>query len=270
MPSSPSSPSAPHQLPHRLQGQLGAGFIKAGSFRWRLLAALGVFLSLIIHFSFTYLFSKRLGEGVPTWESRLECGAALCLPHLLPPLLSINTSHIVPFKCITSQSRHSLNCNGFGSLGSSISSSGWFALMWAINLFPGAAASFAAQEGHQDGCPTLCRGLKPQNKPGGGCILPKTPVLEAKLPSLLSQSPPSPSQVIPIIPVNPIIPVMSFIIQVIPILIPVIRIIRVNPSSQTFPLSSQSSPSSSQSSPLSQSYPCHCFALTSPILPGDG
>lgn len=128
---SPRSPSAPHQLPHRLQGQLGAGFVKPGSFRCQLLAAPGVFLSLIIHFSFTYLFSKRFGEGVPAWESRLECGAALCLPHPFPSLLSINTSQIVLLKCITSQSRHSLNCNGFGSLGSSINSSGWFALIWA-------------------------------------------------------------------------------------------------------------------------------------------
>lgn len=116
VPSSPPSPSAPHQLSHRLQGQLGAVFVKPCSFRQQLLAAPGDFLSLIC-FPRGLERASRL-EGVKTGMQ----SAALCLPHPLSSLPSINTSQIAPFKCITSQSRHSLNCNGFGSPWSSISS----------------------------------------------------------------------------------------------------------------------------------------------------
>lgn len=96
----------------------GASFVKPGSLRRWLLAAPGV-LRVV---SFTYLFSERFGElrGLYLGVQMLECSAAPRLLHPLQPHLSVNTFQIVSFKWVTSQSRHSLNYDGFGSPESSI------------------------------------------------------------------------------------------------------------------------------------------------------
>lgn len=149
---------------------LGAGFVKPGSLRRWLLAAPGV-LQVV---SFTYLFLERFGElrgpylGVQLLASLLECRAAPRSLHHLQPHLSLSTFQIVSFKCITSQSRRSLNCDGFGSPGSSISRSGRFDLLRVINLFPAASASFAARGVTRIEPPHLCSGFDPQPNPGGG------------------------------------------------------------------------------------------------------
>lgn len=113
------SPSTPRQL-------LGTAFVKPGSTRRWLLAAPGVLRVVLLIY-----FLKRFGE------LRGPCLGVQGCPTLSP---SPPTSSVPPHlpdcfvQVCNSQSRRLLNCDGFGSLGSSISRSGWFALLQVEQL----------------------------------------------------------------------------------------------------------------------------------------
>lgn len=92
---SPQSPSAPAGSCMACKGTpgLGTAFVKPGSLRQWLLAAPRPLQAVFFH-----LFSEKFG-------ARRVLGV-----HPLQPHLSLSTLQIGSFKCITSQSRHSLNC----------------------------------------------------------------------------------------------------------------------------------------------------------------
>lgn len=119
MPTSPPSPSTPCQL-------LGTAFVKPGSARRWLLAAPGVLQVVLLIY-----FLKGFGE------LRGPCLGVQGCPMLAPsPPTSSLTPHLPDcfVQLCNSQSRHLLNCNGFGSLGSSISRSSRFALLQVEQL----------------------------------------------------------------------------------------------------------------------------------------
>lgn len=71
---------------------------------------------------------RGLGGKPGSQTPARSCGtAAASAPRAShKPPLSLQPFQIAAFKCLTSQSRHSLNCDGFGSPGSSISTGGCF------------------------------------------------------------------------------------------------------------------------------------------------